>query len=203
MLRTAAIGLAMVLVAPPTAAQAGSVVRPDPRGDVVKVGPEWTGPQGGYVVNPAPYKRHGDITRTRLRHTGNRVRIRLAFADLRRQPVLLDVETRVWTNEGVLHDVYLSARPGQWAGKVYMLSDGAIRRCRTRHSIDYADNVVTISIPRVCLGRPRWVQIAAGVLTSPIDIPVTPETVPIFSFRDRALRNGYGQPTFSRRIYRG
>ena len=202
-LRMVVIDLAVVLIAPPTAAQAGSVVRPDPRGDVVKVGPGWAGPQGGYEVNPAPDRRRGDITRTRLQHTANRVRIRLTFADLRRQGALLDVNARVWTNEGVLHYVSLYARPGQWAGKVFMRSEGATSRCKVRHSVDYADNRVTISIPRACLSRPRWVQIAVSDLTSPINIPITPETEPVFWFRDDALRNGYGELTFSRRIYRG
>lgn len=165
-------------------------------------------PADGSVVNPAPYVRNGDIVRIRLRQTGTRVRIRVRFAELRRQGGRIDVHARVLTNKGVQHHVDLYATPEQWAGKMFLHGgDGVVYRCKARHSVDYTDSVVTISVPRACIGGPRWVQIAVSDLTAPADFdPNAPEEEQArqFTFRDDALSTGRSSGlTFSRRIHRG
>ncbi|WP_325116771.1 hypothetical protein [Nocardioides sp.] len=55
----------------------------------------------------------------------------------------------------------VSTSPGRFKGR-HRLLDGnfANVKCpRLSHRIDYVDDRVTMSVPRSCLGRPRWVRV--------------------------------------------
>jgi len=40
-----------------------------------------------------------------------------------------------------------------------LITDGV--PCRVEHEIDFADELIRLSLPRSCIGNPRWVRVAA------------------------------------------
>jgi hypothetical protein len=128
----------------------GDVTADDLSGDDPVLDPSWT---------------NGDITLFSARHRHHRVTARLKLAELRRGPGELWVSHRFrfLTSRGggfeVLGTVGLDGGGPQG---VWRLSAGRNLRCRgLRHAIDYRANTVGISVPRSCLGRPRWVRVGA------------------------------------------
>jgi hypothetical protein len=44
------------------------------------------------------------------------------------------------------------------------LQGGSARCSGMSHTIDYTRNKVTLTVPRSCLGRPRWVEVAESTV---------------------------------------
>ena len=173
---------------------AGDVTADDLSGDDPVLDPEW---------------RNGDITQLRVRHRHYRVTARLNFVELtagRRQPWMYHTFRFLTSGGGGLE---LSGTVGVNGGGrqgVWRLSDGRRVKCRgLRHTIDYQAETVRISVPRSCLGRPRWVRV--GAKTSSFS-----EAQEVFRFDD-ALPTGEDAtrdptvppdaPTFGPRLRRG
>jgi hypothetical protein len=105
---------------------------------------------------------NGDITRLRAAHGTHRVKVRLQFQDLQKRNVDgFNHFTRVRTDEKMFL-IRLHAYRGWWAGES-LLAAKRLLKCRgLKHHIDYAENTVRVSVPRSCLGRPKWVRVGAA-----------------------------------------
>lgn len=146
-----AAALALPLVAVPAAAEPVSVR--DARGDMIRV------EEGGGNPQPAPRATIGDVVRTTFRHADRHVVVRTKLAGLertgRRFTVWVDVQNgarRVWI-VGVE-----ATRRDRNGHTIFMTGRGADVRCALEHRIDYAKDVVRVSVPRRCLDMPRVVR---------------------------------------------
>lgn len=111
----------------------------------------------------APGVRNGDIERTTLVHGPRNVTVRVDFVALRRVGEFRDDFLMFRTNEGQRRMVMLFAGEGMWRGDMFILKPrtGEEVDCGAQHKIDYAADTVSITMPRACLGDPRWVQLRA------------------------------------------
>lgn len=130
-----------------------AVTLDDGTGDV------WTTPVGGDRYTPAPGRRVGDVLRMRVVHRHRAVTVRLAFAELRRRGEWAH-EFTLRRKAGLLYAQVESTgrRP---AGRHHLWQrDGDRLVCHAMsHTIDYARDIVTLRIPRICMGVPRWVRV--------------------------------------------
>lgn len=119
-----------------------------------------------YVVMPE--RGIGDITRFRVRHGVNRVAVRLRAQDLVRPRgadyQALMVVGHVRTARDSFYAWLVLDNRSPRARVLFGLAGEEPSGCRgLRHAVDARREVVTMSIPRRCLGGPRWVK-AAGAL---------------------------------------
>lgn len=175
-----ATALALVLLAP-SAAQADGWGSSDPTGDVkgFNYSPD-PQPCGTSTVLDASGETNEDISRLAAKHTRRAVVITLRFADL-----LPDAEQSLTVNlrastGGYELDFFREApRSGQWemfadlstepilpdpddlpeCGSITVISDGI--PCRVGREIRFGRNLIRLTVPRRCLGNPRWVRVAA------------------------------------------
>ncbi len=150
-LAAAAAVLAGSLMALPAAAQ--QVRIPDARGDMIKV------EEGGGNPQPAPGARVGDVVHTTFRHTNRNVVVRSSFAGLertgRRFTMWVDVQNGARRTWFVGVEATRRDRNGH---VIFMTGRGRDIGCAVRHRINYADDVVRVSVPRRCLDTPRVVR---------------------------------------------
>lgn len=152
--------LALQLSAPGVAGAAAETEDPvsravlqDPTGDVWTIaegeGEEWV--SAGDVPT-------ADTTRGVVRHGRFNVVVRMTYTNLRRvDPQSYSAVIRSRRQYGA---VFVSAGPGRWKGRHQLVGGdySPVRCTRLSHSIDYDAERVVVSVPRSCLGRPRWVR---------------------------------------------
>lgn len=121
-----------------------------------------------------------DITRLDVRHTRRAVVVTTRFRDIksaREQNLSINLRASTGGYELYLYREAPSSRPWQvysdlWTEPDYpdpddvpechgfgLVVDGV--RCRIEHEIDFADELIRLSLPRTCIGNPRWVRVAA------------------------------------------
>jgi hypothetical protein len=145
----AALGLSLVAV--PAAAEELTVR--DTRGDMIRV------EEGGGDPQPAPGATVGDVVRTAFWHSDRRVVVRTKLAALertgRRFLVWVDIQNGARRTWFVGVEATRRDRNGH---TIFMTGRGHDVRCAVQHRINYADDVVRVSVPRRCLDRPRAVR---------------------------------------------
>lgn len=153
--------LTAVLVSTLTLAPAFAAkqVTRDTRGDVASLffDPEAVGLP---VPTPVPDETSADITRTVVRHTARRVIVKVHFRDAlaRRAPAMYLNLTTPDTQFEVNYDK-TSIEP------LMILKRGRNVACKGAKSAFPLDaDIATISLPRRCLGAPRWVRLQVGAL---------------------------------------
>lgn len=119
----------------------------------------WTAPVGGDAYRLTPERRVGDVLRMRVVHRHRAVTVRLTFVELRRKGEWAH-EFAIRRKTGPMYAQVESTgrRP---AGRHHLWQqDGDRLVCHAMsHTIDYADDIVTLRIPRICIGVPRWVRV--------------------------------------------
>jgi hypothetical protein len=100
-----------------------------------------------------------DVQRVMVSHKAHRIRVRMAFDDLRR----VDPQVyAVWFHHrGYLATAFVVARQHTWEGRNVLTEagDDVVPCARLRHDLDYAHDRLVMSVPRACLGRPPWVRV--------------------------------------------
>ncbi len=149
----ATAGLAAVLstVAVAAPASAETYRHTDPARDVAA-------PDG-----PRPDVKNGDIRDVRFEHARRNVTLRATFRDLAREGEGLEQFVQVETPTGS-YQFLVAAGPENWSGEFFPFGDGT--GCGgTDFRLDYGRNVFTLSLPRGCVGNPRWVKVGHATVT--------------------------------------
>lgn len=119
--------------------------------------------EGVLVMSPHPTDRTTDITRTVVNHTARRLVVRLKFRNARiyfAPELYLEVKTA--TKPYVIY-YERGLRGSDWV--VIDARKNRIASCPGfRHSFDFADNLAVASVPRGCIGAPRWVRMRVGAI---------------------------------------
>jgi hypothetical protein len=159
----------------------------DPAGDVVAFDGE-TESQA-----PAPTQERGDVRRVRVAHNNRRVVVRYSMRKALAGNHMMFYSIRTPKARFDLDRVRF---PGMGGGVTLHKSgsEHTIRCSGMRWDIDRERATVAVSIPRRCIGRPRWVRVGVIVMS------LTDELVYI----DDALSgNGLDSLRQSPRVYRG
>lgn len=183
--------LAAALLAPAGAATAGSVVVADPAGDLVDHGEHGSTLAPGYEI--------GDITGALVRHGARKVRVTIAHRDLAKVGVLTStVLVRTGKGKAAARRITVTAGPGDYRGTV-AVTNGYGRKvaCPVARRISYTEETVRVAVPRRCLGNPRWVRVATGVVSTPDHYAsLYTDTAGAGASLD------FQEPVYSRRVYR-
>jgi hypothetical protein len=185
-----AVVLAATLTWPLTGpAHAERYVQADAKGDVVSVEFE------SEAQTPAPDNANADVTKTKINHTRGAVRFRVKLRDLA-GPVLTGVVADIKTNKRRYSLSFF--RSGKRTTLELARPTGEPIKCRgKKRSANVDTDVVKFSVPRSCLGRPKWVRVGVGAL----------EVQENVVYADDALRAGNlkanGSLTFTARLKRG
>lgn len=157
------VGLALSVGAP-LAAHAETVVVHDKGGDVWKV---WEDGDQEKLVR-APHQDRGDLRRLRVAHGDRAINLRTKFVDLRRAGLGFAFDVRLRTNAELWRLTGVSGGPKEVLGEPLWRGvsglerrNGSDVRCAVTHKVDYATNVIRLTIPRSCLKNPRWIQVKA------------------------------------------
>lgn len=134
------------------------------------------------------------MTRAVIRHAPFAVRVRMRFVDLRR------VGTQhYWVQIGTPRNGYFAqvvSAPGARQG-THRFDSHRVSGCRgMTHRIRYVRDVVSLSIPRHCLERPRWVRV--GLANTLTRTSGRHETV----YRDNPHNHGAFSDEVTRRLHR-
>lgn len=180
----AAIGattLALVLVTP-AAAHADRWASPDPTGDVVgwHYDPE-PAPCGTDTEVDGSGETNEDLTRLSVRHTRRNVVVTTTYRDLDPdKEQLVSLYLRGSTGAWWLDLDRYEARPGRWRTLAFLAEEPdypdpdeigecgfigiwlAGEPCRMSRSFAFDKEQVVITVPRSCLGDPRWVRAGAS-----------------------------------------
>ncbi len=180
---TGIAALALALLAP-TAAHADHWGSSDARRDVegINYDPEPT-PCGTITDLDGSADTNSDITRLGVRHTRRTLTVTTHFRDLksaREQNMTINVRSSTGGYELELYREAPSSGPWHvysdlWTEPNYpdpddlgecegfwVVSQGI--PCRVEHEIDFAGDLIRLSLPRRCLKNPRWVRVAAETI---------------------------------------
>ncbi|MDP3891451.1 hypothetical protein [Nocardioides sp.] len=160
-LRGAAVSLALVALLAPTAAHAGKSVHRDAVGDVVAMTFDFE--SGSEEVTPAPQQTRGDITRSVVQHRAKRVTFKVSMRALPRKFAMSGLFTRVKTDKRS-YSVDVVRMPGFGKDAILSTRRGKVVECDgLTHERNDKKRFIAFSVPRECLGNPRWVRLGAGV----------------------------------------
>lgn len=187
---TLGLGSALLLTSAGTAA-AQNWSYADPIGDVV------SHEDGGATTAPA--RAPGDVVRTTISHTRTKVVIRVRMRAVPRGD---------WTSSAMIRtpraEFYLlQFKVDDYRGfsLVKLTGEGEVRCAGKSARIDRTALVLTV--PRGCLGNPRWIRAGAGVSTFDGSIMADEEDLPPAYFDDGLRRALGGELRLSPRIKRG
>ena len=164
------------------------VVLHDGTGDV------WTVSGDSEVFTKASFPTT-DVTRAVVKHGRYAVRIRMRFADLRRVGYQA-YDATVFTPRRGDYLATVGSGPGVRQGTHQWQAGEATCRGFT-HTMNYDTNLVTMRIPRPCLGRPRWVKVILENFTS-----VGDDEASATFYTDNPHNHQEFPSTYTRRLYR-
>jgi hypothetical protein len=147
-------GLALLITAAPASAE--RLHTPDATGDV------WTRGSDG-VWSQATPRPNSDVVGSSVRHTDTRVNASVRYDDLQRTDSRTVLPLRLRTSAGQTFLLRFAFGPGDRDGTATLLRDGRTSTTRVaceglQHSVRYDDDLVGLSVPRRCVGRPAWVR---------------------------------------------
>jgi hypothetical protein len=202
--------IAPVALLLPAAAHADQVTVDDAVGDAkaLNFGSELGGflfgteAEGQPLFLDAPAEAATDIVRTTIQH-GKRVTVTTYFRDLV-EASEHSVDLRIFTPSG-RYDLS-AARSADGSGyallepDMVVTEDGDVRPrlCRSvRGRYDVAAETVTVSFPAVCIGKPRWIQVASGAFRMQVT-PLGDGSVNLAGWADDAFRSSLSEKSMGR-----
>lgn len=156
--RSGGLVLATVLaVMAPTTAEANTHRGMDAAQDVVQFHEDQT-------TTPVPDRADGDILRTSVRHGKRQVTLAMSYANLTSPSSDNEFGMhifRILTNRQPIRELRLETTATRPYGTLTIETpNGHAVKCRgQRWTVSYARHFVRVSVPRRCLGRPRWVRV--------------------------------------------
>lgn len=158
---TAAAAVAAAVMLMPSAADAASLLRTDPVGDVQSF--LLSDPSDNPTPTPEPTRTIGDVYKSRITHTDTTVRVEVYYQALPKAGLYNDHEFRFKTSK-LERDLSIQAGQGDWAGDASMYyASGSDYTCKgLKFLIDYPNKRVIVNVPRACLGNPSFVKVGFG-----------------------------------------
>lgn len=183
--------LLLTVVAP--AAQAAKNVHLDPAGDMVQIDLE------GEEVTPAPEESEGDITKFVVDHRDDKVVVKATFVDLHTPEAGVLYYLPVKTNEGLRRNIILTTDPDHRQGQIELSGDDPCNGLK--RSISYADDLLTIKLPRSCVSNPKWVKVGLGMMRD----SELKGGIPIGFIDDAMVDGDFGRdkPQLGPKVFRG
>lgn len=151
-----------VVVALPAAASAASLTIDDATGDTyLATYDEATDTES---FEPAGSQVNVDLDKTVVKHKSGAVVVKAKYAELKRDDKVIFFGVELRTDEGLKREtgVFTFARA---KGDSYMATGSGMKDVKCpglAHEIDYAADLLSLTIPRSCLSRPKWVQARVG-----------------------------------------
>jgi hypothetical protein len=166
-----ATALLAAVVGPATAASAQSATVTDSAGDVWQS--IWNPETEEETFVAAGSLTNVDVLSTVVDHTRSSLEVTMTFSDLAKEGARPTPALVMRFNQGPRRVALVDASTS-WKGKDILFKDGKNSNGPSKcdgftHKIDYTTNTVAMSIPRSCLGTPRWIEAAPvtqGVLAS-------------------------------------
>ena len=149
------------------------------------------------TVAAAPRNTITDIIATTVDHGADVVTIDVAFSDLRPRQYL-DLSAYVTTDSTGSHlptQATALTYLGDSSIDIYYEGDPPSRCAAATVAIDYDINTLTMSIPRGCLGEPRWIEAKVRAATMRYEA-MGPRRDAVWE--DDAYRTGQDQPAGGR-----
>ncbi len=195
--------VAAAVIAPAAAASAASTTVTDGTGDVWEN--TYNPDTSSDVWTPTESAYNTDVVSTVIKHNADRVTVKMTYNDLQKQPdVSISAVVNMRFDRGPRRFAFVDASPGSWRGSSQVFKDNAktgpapVSCAGLSHTVDYAANTVTMSIPRTCLGSPRWIE--ANVLSRSTGGLNQDVQRNLF---DNGQRAGHGDGGWSARLRRG
>ena len=142
-----------------------------------------------------------DVESLRVRHLTNRIVVNASYVELAKgDEVPLLVSTVLRFDDGPALTIMVDTYHRAAGDSVLYNRRGEVRCGGFDATIDYAADTVELSVPRNCVGGPRWVEANYVSLASVED----PETESGWvNYRDNALTTGSGAGGWTERVRRG
>ena len=195
---------AVLVVGAPTAASAQTYRHTDPAGDVTRDTYNFNTDEEVQTVDPTIAE--GDVIGSTVKHNPRKVITTLTFRELTVTDDQSQFVVLIRSSSNVNRIVAVTADRDHARGvqQIARLKNGRKVSCRgLSHSIDYTANTVTITVPRRCLDRPRWVSVAAVSERFAADDATTPSDT-FEAYLDDAHHTGLGDnAVYSPRLRRG
>ena len=188
-----AVATLLALALSPATAHAEKSQSDDSSGDVIRL----SYATGSEETSPAPDNVETDVLKSVANHSAKRVKIKFKFADLLSGSGRASVGASIKTNKEN-YDLTLFRLKGFKRGlQLKDLEGNTIRCAGKKKDVDAVRDFIKISVPRSCLGSPRWIRVGiAAISESGAD-----------TFADDALRSGgirkSGNLTFGPKLKRG
>ena len=175
-------------------ANAARLLTPDAAGDA------WVKGADG-VFSEAGSRANTDVVASAVRHTDRFVNASVRYDDLVRDGDRIVTPVRLHASNGTTYLLRVTTQAGDRDGTARLLrytGQGAqtarVACDGLQHSVSYADDLVAVSVPRSCLGRPAWVRYGGTVRTVDSEGTV---------FTDALLSGDPVNDLYSARIARG
>ena len=187
------IGGAMLaaVLAPAGTAYAATVDVTDATSDV------WENSQSNETYVASGEVDNLDVTSLEVRHLTNRIVVTAAYVELKRDGVPPAPISRLRFDDGPTVTIQVDTF-NRWSGEsVLYTKQGPVDCARFDHAIDYTANTVELSVPRGCVGGPRWVEV------NYISQGFVKDGNEYRGYRDNALTTGFGTGGWTERVRRG
>lgn len=158
------VGLTACLTLTSTQGAVGQIMRAtDPAGDVVEVIDRNDDGQG--FARLRPRWAHGDIRSLRVDHAPRRVFVAMKFRNI--NPRVADTVQNLVFRTGRarfnLQVNHTGSRIYRRDSTLWNETRGTFVGCPGRRmGVDLAEDRVRVTVPRACIGRPRWVRVGAS-----------------------------------------
>jgi hypothetical protein len=119
------------------------------------------------VTQAQPGERvNGDLVSTKVNHTVKAVRATATYDRLVRNTDSFQYVMALKRQDGKEFWVYAGATPDDRNGSITLSkANGDKVKCGGKeHEVSYAKDQITFSIPRSCLGKPRWVKYESAAI---------------------------------------
>jgi hypothetical protein len=185
--------LAAVLV-PAGAASAQKVAIDDSNADVWETA--WDGDIKHVRVGSQP---NVDLVSTVLRHGAHKLILTFKYAELSRSRTRFAAVSTLRFAEGSRIGVVLHTF-ARWRGHMFLTeihSGDRLKCANLEHAIDYTADTVALTVPRSCIGDPKWVEVNSFAYGSQED----PDTgAELHNYSDNAQNAGHGYRGWSERV---
>jgi hypothetical protein len=149
----------------PNAAHAEKLVKRDARGDVLLLDDTQT-------LTPQPAVKGIDVVKSVVKHTRKKVAVKVKMRDLGRLGATEFAElSAVMETDRKPHSAFVFKGGSGPTGFELVRGKKTIKCRGAKKKFSAAKDVVRMSLPRSCVGNPRWIRVTVAVFATNTDFP--------------------------------